>query len=86
MSKNEQINENTERDLEYIGSLIVDGFTSGYYPEWKLSVTGLYHDELSDTTLEHISKCIFLGFVAGEVVEDYRNFINRGRWKLFFNF
>jgi len=71
--------------LEYIGSLIVKGFTSGYYPCWKLSLDGFCYDELSESTLEHISKSVAEGYVEGEVVENDQNHINTGWWKLVFN-
>ena len=68
--------------LEYIGDLIVDGFTSGHYPHWGLSLSGVNHNELSDSTLKHISKLIAGGYVQGEVIENYQNQVNRGWWRL----
>ncbi len=82
MSEDERIIGNTDCGLKYIGNLITDGFTSGYYPYWKLSLAGVYHGELSDTTLNHISKLVAEGYVAGEVIENYKNQVERGWWKL----
>ncbi len=73
---------NDEQALEYIGNLIADGFTSGYYPDWKLSLSGIYHDKLSDVSLEHISKLVADGYVEGEVIEERQNQVDRGWWKL----
>lgn len=64
--------------LEYIGSLIFRGFTSGYCPYWRLSLTDVCYSELSESTLEHISKSIAEGYVEGEVIENYHT----GWWKL----
>lgn len=69
---------NDEQALEYIGNLITDGFTSGYYPDWKLSLPDIHHDKLSDATLGHISKLVFGGYVEGEVIEK----VDRGWWRL----
>ena len=68
--------------LEYIGSLIIKGFTSGYYPYWKLSLNNVSHNELSEATLEHISESITGGYIEGEIVENQDNHINTGWWKL----
>lgn len=68
--------------IEYIGSLIVRGFTSGYYPYWRLSLNGICHDKLSEPTLKHISKSIAEDYIEGEVIENYDNHINTGWWKL----
>lgn len=68
--------------LKYIGSLIVRGFTSGYYPYWRLSLGGVYYDELSESTLDHISKSVAEGYIEGEVIENHNNHVNTGWWKL----
>lgn len=69
-------------DLKYIGSLIVEGFTSGYYPHWRLFLTDVCHNELSEATLKHISESIIDGYVEGEVIENHDNHINTGWWRL----
>lgn len=68
--------------LEYIGSLIATGFTSGYYPYWNLSLSGICCDKLSESTLEHISKSVARGYIEGEIIENYQDRINRGWWRL----
>ena len=71
--------------LEYIGSLIAKGFTSGYYPHWSLSLSDICHDELSKETLGHISKSVSEGYVEGEVIENNDDHVDTGWWKLVFN-
>ena len=68
--------------LKYIGSLIKIGFTSGYYPYWRLSLSGICYDELGESTLEHIFRSVIEGYVEGEVIENQDNYINTGWWKL----
>ena len=75
-------NENIDCDLEYIGNLISEGFTSGYYPYWKLSISGMRHDELGEITLNHISKLVAGGYIVGEVIESCHNITDSGWWKL----
>ncbi|MDO9230994.1 MAG: hypothetical protein Q7U36_00745 [bacterium] len=75
-------NINTDYDLEYIGSLIANGFTSGYYPYWKLSLIDISHYELSDATLDHIAEFVVDGYVEGEISENYHTKSDRGWWKL----
>jgi hypothetical protein len=76
MSKNENCK------FEYIGNLIAEGFTSGYYPYWKLSLSGIHHNELSDATLNHISEYAADGYTEGEVIENCKNKFDRGWWRL----
>ena len=82
MSKNEKKTENSDSDLGYIGSLISNGFTSGHYPYWKLFLTGIFYDQLGESTLKHISEYVADGYVSGEVIENYQNCIERGWWRL----
>lgn len=72
----------TDCKLEYIGSLIADGFTRGYYPHRGLSLFGVHHYELSDAILGHISKSVADGYIEGEIIENYQNQSDRGWWRL----
>lgn len=67
---------------EYIGNLVAEGFMSGYYPYWILFLTGIDYNELSEATLEHISQSITDGYIEGEVIENYKNRIDKGWWRL----
>ncbi len=82
IEKYEQKTANIECDLKYIGSLIAEGFMSGYYPYWKLSLAGAYHYELNDVILKHISKSVADGYVKGEIIKNYQNQSGRGWWIL----
>ena len=76
------MDQNKDCKLEYIGNLIAEGFTCGYYPDWRLSLSGIYHDELSDATLNHISEYVADGYVEGEVIEECNDKLDKGWWKL----
>ena len=65
--------------LEYMRGQISEGFTSGYNPDWELSVAGVRHEELDDISLQHISKLVADGFVEGEVILEHQN--KRGWWR-----
>ncbi|KKQ07689.1 MAG: hypothetical protein US18_C0010G0001 [Parcubacteria group bacterium GW2011_GWB1_36_5] len=68
--------------LKYIGNLIARGFTSGYYPYWRLFLTNVCHDELSELTLKHISESVADGYIEGEIVENHPNYVYTGWWRL----
>lgn len=37
---------------------------------WHLKIEGFEHDQLSESTLEHIAECIKQGYTQGEVLEE----------------
>ncbi|MDP2750823.1 MAG: hypothetical protein Q8O89_08385, partial [Nanoarchaeota archaeon] len=82
MIKNGKEIEDINYDLKYIGSLITEGFTSGYYPCWRLYLNDVHYDDLSETTLKHISKSVADGYIQGEVIENYLTRIYVGWWRL----
>ncbi|MDO6628673.1 hypothetical protein [Bacillus thuringiensis] len=49
--------------IETIASLVKEGYTSGYYPNWVLKCNS--HDELNDMDLEYIGELIEKGFTSG---------------------
>ena len=37
---------------------------------WKLTLSMVEHDDLTDADLEHIGSCIVDGYIEGEIVKD----------------
>ena len=68
----------------YVASLVKEGFTSGYYPHWNLTFTGIEVCDISDYSLEHISQCICAGYKEGEIIEESEDGFKteKGWWKI----
>ncbi len=58
--------ENDEDKIEYIGSLIKKGNTSGYSPNWSLDID--FEGDIEDSDYEHIGDMVAKGFTSGEIV------------------
>ncbi len=77
--------DDDESILEHIANLIIQGYTSGYAPSWKLE-TEIFKDgfELGDSDLEHIASQIQIGMTQGDlnISSEHSNETSRGWWKL----
>ena len=60
-------------NLEYIASLVLEGYNFGYSPDWEISFSELSRSEISENTLLHISKLIREGYIQGEVQEENKS-------------
>ncbi len=58
--------QNDDYKLEYIGELIKKGNTSGYEPNWTLTIT--FDGEIDDADRQHIGTLVGNGFTSGEIV------------------
>jgi hypothetical protein len=72
----------TSNESEIIAKLIIKGFTSGYYPDWKLQFSNIAIDDVSQPSLNHIASQISNGFICGHVIEDNKNPDNNGWWEI----
>jgi len=67
---------------EEIAKWVSKGCFSGYYPHWKLLINDVDKENLSETTLKHITNAIENGCIEGEIIEDDFNSDNNGWWIL----
>lgn len=63
MTVEEFIVSSQENDMEYIASLVKDGYTSGYYPTWSTTVER--DEERLEEQFNYISHLIGQGFTSG---------------------
>ncbi|MDR0831022.1 MAG: hypothetical protein LBN95_13080 [Prevotellaceae bacterium] len=60
-------------NLEYIASLVLEGYTYGYSPDWEITFSEISRSEVNDNSLLHISKLIKDGYIQGEIQQENKS-------------
>ena len=69
-------------NLHHVGHFIALGYTSGYYPTWKITFTDIDRANISQSSINYIANLIKMGVTEGQVIEDESNL---GNWHLEIN-
>jgi len=56
--------------LEYVASLVLEGYKYGYSPDWDITISEVNHSDLSDNTFLYIAEKIQEGYIQGEIQEE----------------
>ena len=65
-----------------VAPLIRDRFTSGHYPYWRFTCSGIEHQNISDGSIDRIAQLVADGYVEGEILEGDGRVLSRVWWKI----